>query len=56
MEVVRRVLAPSFDLEVQPRLAAGLRRDEEAIIRLTEEQFHLLDCLARNRRVEITRD
>lgn len=51
MEMVEKLFAPSFDL--RHPLAADLAEDESQILRLTEEQFAILDLLSRRRRVGI---
>jgi len=51
MEMVEKLFAPSFDL--RHPLAADLAEDERRILRLTEEQFTILDLLSRRRRVGI---
>ncbi|MBI5439908.1 MAG: NERD domain-containing protein, partial [Deltaproteobacteria bacterium] len=52
VERLVRFLAPTFELP----LPAGpaLEEDERAILRLTEEQFSVLDLLSRMRRVAVT--
>jgi predicted ATPase len=49
--LVRGVLANSFDL--RSPLAHALRIDERALLRLTEDQYRVLDMLARQTRVAI---
>ncbi|MEX2047879.1 MAG: NERD domain-containing protein [Chloroflexota bacterium] len=49
--LVRGVLANSFDLRAP--LAHTLRSDERALMRLTEDQYRVLDMLARHTRVAI---
>jgi len=49
--LVRGVLANSFDLRAP--LAHTLRSDERALMRLTEDQYRVLDMLARQTRVAI---
>ncbi len=46
------LLSPSWDL--QPLLSTEILEEEQELIRLTEEQFILLDSLGRHRRAAIT--
>ncbi|MFV2081530.1 MAG: NERD domain-containing protein [bacterium] len=52
IEVLEQLLAPVFELK-QP-IHPELHEDEQEIIRLTEEQFGLLDLLSGQRRVAIS--
>ncbi len=52
MRAIERVLAPTFELKTP--LSASLRRDEQRILTLTEEQFAVFDLLSRTRRVAIS--
>lgn len=51
IEELIRLLSPSWQL--RSPLAAAFQAEEREIIRLTEQQFHLLDFLAGHRRVAI---
>lgn len=48
---LERALAPVFELMVP--MATWIARDEAALIRLTDEQRHVLACVATNRRLSI---
>lgn len=52
MRVVTAVLASSFTMHMP--LGRAIAEDSRRIIELTETQFHVLDGLARNRRVVVT--
>lgn len=52
ISVLERLLAPSFDLRLPLSTVVG--RNESEVVRLTREQFQVLDGLAANRRVAIS--
>jgi hypothetical protein len=52
LPALTQLLAPTFELR-QPLLAPALDRDDRELLRLTEEQFGVLDLLARQRRVAV---
>jgi hypothetical protein len=52
IEILANVLAPTFELR-QP-LGSALKREDRQILRLTEEQFNLLEMLKWNPRVAVS--
>jgi hypothetical protein len=52
IEELEHLLSPSWDL--QPLLSTEIAKEEQILMRLTEEQFVMLDFLVRHRRVAIS--